>query len=104
MTAPTKPRAEVERTEHPRVVRSEGAMGGEPRIDGWRFPVRSLYNQFKAGTSPQEFVEMFPYLTLAQVFDGLSYAFDHPDEMKFYEQRNKIRSVMKEFDDVLVNG
>jgi hypothetical protein len=47
---------------------------------------------------------MVPYLTLAQVLDGLSYAFDHPGEMEYDEQRNKIRAVMKEFDDVLVNG
>ncbi len=104
MTAPAKPHAEVERTEHPHVVRSEGSMGGEPRIDGWRFPVRDLYNYFNAGTSPQEIIEMFSHLTLAQVLDGLSYAFDHPDEMEYYEQRNKIRAVMKEFDDVMVNG
>ena len=48
-------------------------------------------------------IESFPFLTLAQVLDGLSYAFDHPDEMAHYERRNKIRAVMKEFDDVMVN-
>ena len=51
MTAPTKFRPLVERTEHPHVVRSEGTMGGEPRIDDWRVPVRHLYNRFNAGTS-----------------------------------------------------
>lgn len=104
MTAPTKSRPAVERTEHPHVVRSEGTMGGEPRIDDWRLPVRHLYNRFNAGTSPAEMVESFPFLTLAQVLDGLSYAFDHPDEMAYYEQRNKIRAVMKELDEVMVNG
>ena len=44
MTAPIKPRANIGRTAHPHVVRSEGTMGGQPRIEGWRFPVRSLYN------------------------------------------------------------
>ena len=97
-----KPPAPVERTEHPHVVKSADAMGGEPRIDRTRMPVRQLYNLVEAGTSVAEIVETWPWLTRAQVHDALSYAYEHPEEMAYHEDRNKLRNVMREQDVVYV--
>jgi hypothetical protein len=43
-------------------------------------------------------------LTIAQVYDALSYAFDHPDEIAHHEEQNRLRTVMKERDLVLVGS
>ncbi len=97
-------RAPIERTEHPHVVKSADTLGGQPRVDGTRFAVRHLYNSFAAGTTPQEIVETFPFLSLAQVLDALSYAYDHPDEMAELNEQNKLRSVLRDNDMVYVAG
>ena len=39
-TSEAKPRAPIERTEHPHVVKSADTLGGEPRVEDSRIPVR----------------------------------------------------------------
>jgi uncharacterized protein (DUF433 family) len=101
--APAKPRAPIERTEHPHIVKSADTLGGEPRIEESRFAVRHVLRLFEMGTAPAEIAEKYG-LTVAQVHDALSYAYDHPDEIAFHVERNKIRSVMREQDLVMVNS
>ncbi len=103
-TTPPPIRAPIERTEHPHVVRSADTLGGEPRVEGTRIPVRQLANLFAAGWSIDEIVDDFPPLTPAQIHDALSYAHDHPDEMAFHEERHKLRTIMREQDVVYVAG
>jgi uncharacterized protein (DUF433 family) len=92
------------RTEHPHVVKRTDNDTGEPIIDGTRLEVRHiLINHRDAGMSPEEIARRYG-LTLAQVHDALSYAFDHPDEIEFHIERNKIRNVMREQDFVSVGG
>jgi hypothetical protein len=55
------------------------------------------------GMTAEEIVADFPDLTLAQVFDALSYAHDHPDEMAFHRERHKLRNIMKEYNLVFYN-
>jgi len=102
-TEPTT-RAPIERTEHPHIVKSADTNGGEPRIEETRIAVRHVIYWTESGMSPQEIVEIWPDLSLAQIHDALSYAYDHPDEMAGYEERNKLRSIMKEQDVVYVAG
>jgi uncharacterized protein (DUF433 family) len=103
MTAPTAPtRAPIERTEHPHVVKRAGTLGGEPRVDGTRIPVRQIYEMAKGGMSPDEIAERYPSMSLAQVHDALSYAYDHPDEIASHQERHEIRSIMRDLDLVLV--
>src|SRR5262245_59074550 len=105
MTATTAPtRAPLERTEHPHIVKSAGMLGGEPRVDGTRMPVRQLWEMTEAGMSAAEMVADFSYLSLAQVYDALSYAYDHPDEMRFHQERHKLRNILRELDLVLVGN
>ena len=54
MTATIKPPAPVERTEHPHIVRSADTLGGEPRVEGTRIPVRQILQIFEAGTPAEE--------------------------------------------------
>ena len=50
-------------------------------IAGTKFPVRSVVNYvLKQGLSPEELVKEFPHLSLAQVYDALSYYYDNDNE------------------------
>lgn len=63
---------------HPYVERRPGVCGGEPVIAGTRFPVRSVVTSvYRLGMTPEEMAETWPYLTLAQVHDALSFYHDH---------------------------
>lgn len=66
---------------HPYVTRVKGFCGGEPVIRGTRVAVRLIAQNWRAGLSPEEIHAEYPHLTLAQVFDALSYAEDYPEEM-----------------------
>ncbi len=72
----------VTKTEHPHIVRAEGVCGGEPVIAGTRIPVWLIIGWVKDGYSPEEIrKEIYPQLTLAQIYDALSYYHDHPEEI-----------------------
>ena len=57
-TSEAKPRAPIERTEHPHVVKSADTLGGEPRIEGTRIAVRRIFDLAEAGNSPAEIAAM----------------------------------------------
>lgn len=68
------------KTEHPHITRLQGVCGGEPVIDGLRVTVRHVATLYRQGESIPEIAEALN-LTEAQVFHGLSYFFDHQDEI-----------------------
>ncbi len=68
-------------TEHPHVVRVNGVCGGRPIIAGTRISVRTIVERTCLGDSPEQIVADYPPLTLAQVYDGLSYYHEHKAEI-----------------------
>jgi uncharacterized protein (DUF433 family) len=62
---------------HPHVECREGVQGGRAVIRGTRFPVSSIVQNHRRGLSPEEILREFPQLTPAQVYDALSYYYDH---------------------------
>ncbi len=63
---------------HPHIVSRRGYCGGSPVIAGTKFPVRSVVNYvLRQGMTPEELVSEFHHLTLAQVYDALSYYYDN---------------------------
>ena len=96
-------RAPIERTEHPHIVKSADTLGGEPRIEDSRFGVRHVLDYVESGMTPDEIAETCA-LSLAQVRDALSYAYDPPDEMEHQRERNKLRNIMRNHDVVYVEG
>lgn len=51
-------------------------------IRGTRFPVRSVVEYvLRQGTTPEEMVRTWRHLTLAAVYDALSYYYDHKAEI-----------------------
>ena len=80
----------VQATEHIYIVRDDAILGGEPIIRGTRTPVRAIVESWRMGVAPEEIPQGLPHLTLAQVFDALSYYLDHQSEINSYIERNRI--------------
>lgn len=76
--------------EHPYVTALSHILGGEPVLRGTRTPVRAVVELWKFGTTPEDILTHFPHLTLAQVFDALSYYQDHKAEVETAIQSNRI--------------
>lgn len=66
---------------HPHVERKPGVHGGRPVIKGTRFPVSSIVQNHRRGLSVDEILLEFPHLTSAQVYDALSFYYDHRDQI-----------------------
>ncbi|MBW4657789.1 MAG: DUF433 domain-containing protein [Drouetiella hepatica Uher 2000/2452] len=80
----------VQTTEHLYIVRDEQILGSEPIIKGTRTPVRAIVETWRMGIAPEEISKGLPHLTLAQIFNALSYYSDHQDEINAYIERNRI--------------
>ena len=77
-------------TEHVYVERDDAILGGEPVIKGTRTPVRAVVELWRLGYAPEETVNELPHLSLAAVFDALSYYSDHQEEVNAYIEQNRV--------------
>jgi uncharacterized protein (DUF433 family) len=77
-------------TGHRYIVRDDDILNGEPIVVGTRTPVRAIVELWRMGIIPEVIPTSLPHLTLAQVFDALSYYSDHQDEINQYIERNRI--------------
>lgn len=67
---------------HPHIIKDPNICGGSPVIKGTRFPIRSIvYYILQLGLTPEELIEKFPSLSMAQVYDALAYYFDNKEEV-----------------------
>ncbi len=73
----------IERTAHPYIIRDSTIYGGEPIITGTRAGVRHVILLFEGGQDPEE-IAANQRLTLAQVYDAISYFYDNEEEIKHY--------------------
>lgn len=80
----------LQTTEHTYVVTDEHILSGEPIIKGTRTPVRAIVELWRLGLAPEEIPRRLPHLSLAQVFDALSYYSDHQAEINVHIERNRI--------------
>lgn len=68
---------------HPHISSDSRVCGGSPVIIGTRFPVRSVVNYIlRHGFTPEELVNRFSHLSLAQIHDALAYYYDNRDEIE----------------------
>lgn len=67
-----------------------GVQGGEPIIKGTRTPVRSIVQYWRLGYSPEDIVDGLPHLTLAQVFEAMSYFYDNQVEIENLIEKHRI--------------
>lgn len=76
--------------QHRYIVSDPEILGGEPIVEGTRTPVRAVVEIWRQGVSPEMIPGRLPHLTLAQVFDALSYYSDHQTEINDYIESNRI--------------
>jgi uncharacterized protein (DUF433 family) len=77
-------------TGHRYIVKDNQILAGEPIILGTRTPVRAIVETWRLGMAAEEIPGALPHLTLAQVFDALSYFSDHQEEINAHIERNRI--------------
>lgn len=74
---------------HLYIERKKGVCGGEPVIVGTRISVSLIVELEQLGHSVDEIVSMYPHITHAQVYDALSYYYDHKKEIDKIIRENK---------------
>ncbi len=72
------------------ITTDEEILSGEPIIKDTRTPVRSIVEKWRIGYTPEDIVRGLPHLTLAQVFEAMSYYYDNKEEIDDYIERNRI--------------
>jgi len=74
--------------------------GPQAMIRGTRVPVSIIVGYLRAGETPESLVKnILPHLTLAQVYDALSYYHDHRDEIEqelLENTEERARAVLRE--------
>lgn len=72
------------------IVKTEGVMGGQPRLEGRRISVLQVAEMvLDEGMAPEEVSEGFD-LDLSEVHGALSYYYENIEEMrKWREKRNR---------------
>jgi len=73
----------TERTEHPYIVRDSAIYSGEPIVEGTRTAVRHIILLFQSGKDPEEIANS-QRITLAQVYDAISFFYDHEAEITHF--------------------
>lgn len=77
-------------TEYKYIVKGNEILSGEPLTKSTRTPVSAIVENWRLGLSPEEIVIHMPHLTLAHVFEALSYYSDHQKEINEYIEKNAI--------------
>jgi len=77
-------------TEHLYIVRDPGILSGEPIIKGTRTPVRAVVELWRMGVAIEEISTHLPHVSMAAIFDVLSYFSDHQDEIGESIEKNRI--------------
>jgi len=77
------------------IVRTEGVLGGEPRLEGKRISVIQIADLVLEAGHSVEWVADQLDVSLAEVHTALAYYYDNPDEM------DKIRARHAELEELL---
>lgn len=71
------------------IVRDEDVLGGEPRIEGTRVGVRHVASRvIETGKRPAHAADQLD-ISLAEVYEALSYYYSHVDEMRKHGRENE---------------
>jgi uncharacterized protein (DUF433 family) len=63
------------------IVKTPGTCGGRARIAGRRVPVSSIYRWFHHGCEPEDILEKFENVTLAEIYAAIAYALSNREEI-----------------------
>lgn len=59
-----------------RIVKTEGTIGGKPRIEGTRVSVEAVWELYQEGLTPEEIAEEFPTADI----DGVKAAIEYREQ------------------------
>jgi uncharacterized protein (DUF433 family) len=96
MTTIVEPTTPEERTEHPYVIRVPGVAGGRPVIRDSRTAVWHIARLFRAGYTASEIAQEFDHLSLAAIYDAISYYLDHRSEVDADIAANTVEAALHE--------
>jgi len=63
------------------IVKTPGTCGGRARVAGKRIPVSSVYRWFLRGYGPEDILEKFDGIALAELYAAISYALSNLEEI-----------------------
>lgn len=81
---------------HPYIVRREGFRGGRPILRGTNMPVWLIAAFWKSGDTADDILRAYPHLEPAAVYDAISYALDHQDEIAAQIAENRIERALQD--------
>lgn len=84
-------------TEYRYITRIPGVCGGRPIIKGTRTPVKAIIGYYKLGLSVEEILEGLPYLAPAQIYEVLSYYYDHQSEIEQDIEESQVESLVERY-------
>lgn len=90
----------LEGVKHPYITIGRKSKGGEPAIVGTRTSVTDIAIRYEfGGMTPDQIIEQFPHLTLAQIHDALSYYYEHKLELDdaYKKQQTLVNELKKHY-------
>jgi len=79
------------------IVRTEGILGGEPRIEGTRVGVLHVYELVVQGDHPPVDAADQLDLSLGEIYSALAYYHEHPEDMQDLRRaRDEAEAVLAE--------
>ena len=63
------------------IVKTPGTCGGRARVAGKRIPVSSVYRWFLRGCEPEDILQKFDGLALAEIYAAVSHALSNLEEI-----------------------
>ncbi len=79
-------------TGHRYITADAEILNGEPVVKGTRTPVRAIVELYRLGVSAEEIPSHLPHLSLAQIFDALSFYSDNSDLINRLIVENKVQT------------
>ena len=76
-------------TDYPHIYTSPEMHRGEPTIRVSAISVRDIILRTRLGDSPEQIPQGFPHLSLAKIYDALSYYYDHTEEIEKHIRANE---------------
>ncbi|MDZ7690986.1 MAG: DUF433 domain-containing protein [Balneolaceae bacterium] len=74
---------------HPYITKDKDIGGGKPIIRGTRTRVSNLIAYYKLGYTPEELEQSFPHLSLAKIYDALSFYHDNREQIDYEIEADK---------------
>ncbi|MBI3912575.1 MAG: DUF433 domain-containing protein [Chloroflexi bacterium] len=78
------------KTKHAYIVKRRGARGAVAEIKGTGLDVWAIVGYHRLGKNAEQIQQIFPHVSLAQIYDALSYYYDHPSEIDAILERQQM--------------